>query len=133
MDGPDGSAGTSRRAHGALKNDVIEILLHADAPVTAKQIRDGFPGPRRPALTTVMTVLERLRRAGDVDRSPGDDGELVFVAAGEESASAAHSMLDSLLRSRDRTGALLSFAGSLDEQDLAVLRTALREPRGSGA
>ena len=113
-----------RRRHGALRNEVLSLLLHADGPLTARTITDTLAGPEgtTPALTTVLTVLDRLHHAGEVDKARSDAGELVFSVARHEASLVAHDMLDALLRSDDRTGALLSFAGHLHPDDLAVLR-----------
>ncbi|MEX0426960.1 BlaI/MecI/CopY family transcriptional regulator [Nocardioides sp. DS6] len=104
-------------------------MLHADSPLTARRITDTLarPGGTGPALTTVLTVLDRLHRAGEVDKARAAGGELLFSAARHEAGSVANDMLKALLRSKDRTGALLSFAGNLSTDDLAVLRDA-REP-----
>lgn len=113
-----------RRRHGALKADLTELLVHADHPLTAKELRALLPPPV-PALASLLTVLERMRRSGEVMRVERPDDELRFAIAREAATKAVHGMLDSLLRSTDRTGALLAFAGSLDEADTAILREAL--------
>lgn len=113
-----------RRRHGALKNDILKILLHADESLTATQIRDRLEG-RAPVLASVLTVLDRMRRADEVTRMDDADGQLRFTIARADATAVAHGMLDNLLRSRDRAGALLSFAGSLDADDVETLRRAI--------
>jgi hypothetical protein len=76
-------------------------------------------------MTSIFTVLERLRRAGVVERTTGPEGELEFSLVRVKSPQTAQAMLDQLLRSDDRSGALSRFAGSLDADDVAVLRRAL--------
>jgi predicted transcriptional regulator len=122
----------SRRRHGALRDEVLGVLVHADEPLTARRVvdllgeRDGHP----PALTTVLTVLDRLHRSGEVEKSKAH-GELRFCVARHDAAAVADDMLEALLRSKDRTGALLSFAGSLSPEDLSVLRGLVGgEPQG---
>ena len=120
----------NRRPHGALKAAVLEILLHAGEPLTAHQIRQRFGQDARvPALSTTLTVLERLRSQGSVERAAGETGEHVFSPAPATAEGAAHSMLDTLLRSDDRSSALTQFAGALDADDLEVLRTAIERRR----
>lgn len=115
-----------RRPHGALRDAVLEAVVHADRPVTAQEVRSRFDTAEHvPALSTVLTVLDRLRRQGTVVRSTGRTGEYEFAPAGASPDSAAHSMLDMLLRSGDRQGALVRFAGSLDREDLDLLRAAI--------
>lgn len=114
-----------RRPHGALKATVLDILLRRGEPMSAQQVRQSFPEGAQPALTTVLTVLDRLRQSGEVERTQSPDGEHEFRPTATDSRDAAVSMLDTLLRSNDRSGALLSFAGSLDATDVEVLRQAL--------
>lgn len=118
-----------RRRHGALKKDILAILLHADEPLTATQVRERLDGAV-PLLASVLTVLDRLRRSGEIARVEGDDGQLRFAIAREDASEVAHGMLDNLLRSSDRAGALLSFAGSLRADDVETLRRALESSRG---
>ena len=124
----------NRRPHGALKAAILEILVHADEPLTAHQIRQHFDQDDHvPALSTTLTVLERLRAQGSVDRAAGPTGEHLFSPAPATAEGAAHSMLDTLLRSEDRDSALAQFAGALELDDLEVLRAAIekrRSPRG---
>jgi len=122
----------NRRPHGALKAAILEILVHAGEPLTAHQIRLRFDQDSRvPALSTTLTVLERLRGQGSVRRATGDTGEHLFSPAPATAEGAAHSMLDTLLRSDDRDSALAQFAGALGADDLEVLQTAI-ERRRSG-
>lgn len=115
-----------RRPHGALKATVVDILLRSDRALSAQEVRRRFTeADGVPALTTVLTVLDRLRRAGEVERSTGTDDD-VFALSSADSDIAAETMLDTLLRTSDRSGALMRFAGALDAQDTDVLRRALQ-------
>jgi len=114
----------SRRPRGALKAELETRLSRADGPVTARSLHESF-GADPPPMTSIFTVLERLRRAGVVDRATGPDGELEFTLVRTESPQTAEAMLEQLLRTDDRSGALSRFAGSLDADDAAVLRRAL--------
>jgi predicted transcriptional regulator len=118
------NARPQRRPHGALRDEILGILIGADVPVTARQVvaELAHDGKDAPAITTVLTVLDRLRRAGEVERTRAENGELLFTPAAHEPTEAADDMLAALLRSKDRTGALASFAGNLDRSDLDVLR-----------
>lgn len=51
-------------------NQELECLLHVarHGPLSATAIWEGFGAPRGLARTTVLTVLERLRRKGHVAR-----------------------------------------------------------------
>jgi hypothetical protein len=59
----------------------------------------------------------------------GVGGELEFTLVRTESPQTAEAMLEQLLRTNDRSGALSRFAGSLDADDVAVLRRALEDGR----
>jgi Fe2+ or Zn2+ uptake regulation protein len=110
-----------------LKATVVDILLRSDRALSAQEVRRRFTeADGVPALTTVLTVLDRLRRAGEVERSTGTDGDYVFALSSADSDIAAETMLDTLLRTSDRSGALMRFAGALDAQDTDVLRRALQ-------
>ncbi|HET6151622.1 MAG TPA: hypothetical protein VFE15_01625 [Marmoricola sp.] len=113
-----------RRPHGALKAAVTEVLLHSERSLTAREIRERFNDPV-PGMTTLLTVLDRLRRAGQIHRSVGTDGDYGFSLVEHDADAAAGTMIETLLRSNDRTGALLNFAGALDAEDVAVLRRAI--------
>lgn len=117
-----------RRPHGALKAAVLEVLVAGDQPLTAREIAEKLSGD--PSLTTVFTVLDRLRRSGDVERTRLDTGGYVFAPARAAAGEAAREMIDSLVRANDRGGALVAFAGALRDEDLHVLRRALDQVQG---
>jgi hypothetical protein len=119
---------TGRRARGALKAELEARLSRADAPMTARALHASF-GDDPPPMTSIFTVLERLRRAGVVERTAGAEGEIEFSLVRTTSPRTAQAMLEELLRSDDRTGALSRFAGSLDAEDAEALRRALEVDR----
>jgi predicted transcriptional regulator len=114
------------RAKGELRTAVLRILWSADRPLTAKDIRASFgPAETLPAITTLLTVLERLGTSGLVDRAPSATGESVFSSSAPESEYTADAMLSALMNADDASAALLRFAGELDDGHLEILRTAL--------
>lgn len=116
----------AHRAKGELRTAVLRVLWAADRPLTAKEIRAAFgPDAPLPAITTLLTVLDRLGSSGLVDRSPSDTGESVFSASAPESDYTADAMLSALMNADDTSAALLRFAGELDEGHLEILRSAL--------
>jgi hypothetical protein len=117
---------SARRARGALKAELETRLSRAPGPVTARDLHESF-GDDAPPMTSIFTVLERLRRAGVVERAAGPEGELEFSLVRTDPPRTAQAMLEELLRSDDRTGALSRFAGSLGAEDAAALRRALEE------
>ncbi|PCN49463.1 transcriptional regulator [Curtobacterium sp. 'Ferrero'] len=117
-------AGQRSRPRGQLEQAVLDALWSADDGLSARQVLDAFPEPR-PALTTVLTVLDRLRRKGQVERQTHDDAPLTFRATSSREEQTASLMSDALAAAGDREAALLRFTGSLASDDLEVLRRAL--------
>lgn len=116
-----------RRPRGELKSRILGVLWDAASPMTAKEIRARFEGEDHvPTLSTFLTVLERLRKSGDVIREPGLNGEYVFTPTPSESGQAVEQMLSALMKSTDRADVLLGFAGGLDRGDLETLRGLLK-------
>jgi len=104
---------------------VLDALWSADATgMTARAVLEACPEPR-PAPTTVLTVLDRLRRKGAVTREEHADAPLTFRAAYSRADHAASLMSSALAATNDREAALLRFAGSLTGDDLDSLRRAI--------
>jgi predicted transcriptional regulator len=117
---------TERRTRGALESAVLRILWDAGSPLSARDIQSRFDQSASiPALTTLLTVLDRLRAKQHVEKLPVAGGGFVFSAAQSESRYAADAMLSALVGSSDRSAALLRFAGDLSERDIQLLRTAI--------
>ena len=116
----------TRRPRGELETAVLRILWGSSTPLPAKDIREAFADQSSiPALTTLLTVLDRLARKGTVVKEPASGAGYVFSAASSESTFAATAMVSALLSSNDRSTALLRFAGQLDASDLEALRRAV--------
>lgn len=116
------------RAKGELRTAVLRILWASDSPLTAKQLRASFGDSEPvPAITTLLTVLDRLGASGLVERAPSGSNEAVFAATAPESQYTADAMLSALLNADDSSAALLRFAGELDEGHVEILRKALTE------
>jgi predicted transcriptional regulator len=103
---------------------VLEALWAADGGLTARHVLEAFDEPR-PALTTVLTVLDRLGRKGTVRREEHADAPLTFHAAHSREDHTASLMASALAAASDREAALLQFTGSLASGDLEVLRRAI--------
>jgi predicted transcriptional regulator len=116
------------RAKGELRTAVLRILWTAEAPLSAKQIRARFREDEPiPAITTLLTVLDRLGASGLVMREPSGSGEALFAATAPESQFTADAMIAALQSADDSSAALLRFAGELDEGHLKILRNALNQ------
>lgn len=117
----------TRRPHGSLEHAVMAELRRHQVGRSARSVQESFDEPH-PALTTVMTVLDRLRRKGVVDRSRGADGVYRFQVVSAQPSAAAEGMLDALLASGDRAAVLTHFTGRLTADDLEILRRTLATP-----
>jgi predicted transcriptional regulator len=112
-------------------NQELECLLHLaqHGPLTAADVCEGFGVPRGLARTSVLTVLERLRRKGHVGRRR-QDGVYVYRAL----EGHVETMRKSVGQFVDRTlgGSISPFAAYLSEranvsdEELAELNRAVR-------
>ncbi|WP_022916622.1 BlaI/MecI/CopY family transcriptional regulator [Ruania albidiflava] len=113
-----------RRARGELEAQVLGVLWEQSEPVSAGVIQEQLPGPAA-AYTTVLTVLDRLEKKGEVLRSGDSPRKVRFRAARSGDEHTSSTMIDALDGARDRQAALLQFAGNLSDGDVAVLQQAL--------
>ena len=107
----------------------MQILWNASDGLSARQLADRLDGPAA-AITTVLTVLDRLRAKGLVLRQGDRAGGYLFLPAASREEDLVNAMLASLESTPDRPAALMRFAGELDGEDAAVLRAALGRRRG---
>ncbi|MGB8946813.1 MAG: BlaI/MecI/CopY family transcriptional regulator, partial [Streptomyces sp.] len=56
------------RAFGELEAQIMRVVWGVPEPIAIQAIVDALEGEHRPAYTTVMTVTERLREKGWLDR-----------------------------------------------------------------
>lgn len=113
------------RERGALEGEVLHQLRAAQGtPLSARDLAERFTEPR-PAVTTLLTILDRLHGKGLVRREELSPRRVRFTAtqSGEEHASAM--MLQALREAEDPRAVLLRFAGNLDSDDVAFLQSAL--------
>lgn len=99
------------------------IWRHVE-PVSVRVVVDELARERAVAYTTAITVIERLRAKGWLVRERAGRSYL-YAATCAEHEYAAHLMNSVLEGSGDRSAALLSFAGQLDETEAQALREAL--------
>ncbi|UYY83629.1 BlaI/MecI/CopY family transcriptional regulator (plasmid) [Arthrobacter sp. YA7-1] len=124
---------SERRMRGELEASVMRILWDSAVPLSVRDIQGGFGAGPGPAVTTLLTVLERLRLKGQVRRGEAVGGVRYYSAAESESGIVSRAMLNALTESSDRAAALLNFAGDLGEDDVDLLRRALgRRGRAEG-
>jgi BlaI family transcriptional regulator, penicillinase repressor len=120
---------------GALERAVLGVLWDAAGPLAARDVlaglarRDGEP--RELAVTTVLTVLDRLGRKGLVRRERSGRAHLYQAAVSREDY-VADLMVEALGQAPDRGAALTRFLGSVGPADADHLRRALGGPDNAG-
>lgn len=118
------------RERGELEGQVMRLLWDHDGSLSARELQDRFSAPV-PAYTTLMTALSRLEKKGRVVRSGDSPRKIRFAATRSDDEHASDSMLSALDRAGDREAALLSFAGNLAAEDIALLRGAFGHEDGA--
>jgi predicted transcriptional regulator len=101
-------------------------------PVTVRDIAGDLQQERTIAYTTVMTVMDNLRRKGWLRRQ--EDGRAYRyepAVSGEEYSAAV--MRQALAASSDPAAALMRFIGELSVQEAGALEEAYRRLSGAGA
>lgn len=112
---------------GALEAEVLDVLWHADGPLTPADARSAMGADL--AYTTVMTVLVRLWEKGLVERTKRGRA-YAYSAVVSESDLVANRMRDALAGSSDRTATMSRFVDGLDKREAAALRALLDEAGG---
>jgi predicted transcriptional regulator len=113
---------------GQLERKVMDILWDAGrGSLSGREVADQLP---ERAYTTVMTILERLRRKKLVVRST--KGRVhTFRAAASREAYMASLMLQPLSSTQNRNAVLAHFAQRVSPEEAEVLRDALDAARRS--
>ncbi len=112
---------------GELERAVLQALWEHSDGMTARDVIAALPG-REPAMTTVLTVLDRLHSKGLVKRDEASRPRSYYPSVDREEYIAGM-MLDALGQASDRDAALTRFLGGVSDNDAAHLRRALRRPR----
>ncbi len=112
---------------GDLERKVMDILWDtAEAPLTGREVADQLSDR---AYTTVLTILDRLRRKGLVRRTAAGRPHR-FAAADTRESYMAELMIDAMGDSADRGAVLVRFAESVSSDEAQVLRRALDDVTG---
>lgn len=114
---------------GDLERKVMDVLWDSPvAPLTGREVADQLPDR---AYTTVLTILDRLRRKGLVHRTTEGRAHR-FEAADTREAYMAELMIDAMGHTGDRGAVLARFAESVSSEEARVLRRALDTVTGKG-
>ena len=109
---------------GELERAVMDVLWASERGCTAQEIVDSLDATLAP--TTVLTVLDRLRRKEFVEREREGRAHR-YRAAQSRDDVVAETMLAVLETTDDRRSALVRFAGAVSAEEAALLRAALDE------
>jgi len=116
---------------GQLERAVLQVLWDSPAPVSARDVLTTLTqrdtSQRELAVTTVLTVLDRLRRKGLVRRERDGRAHLYQASVSREDY-VADLMLDALGQAPDRSAALTRFLGGVSPADTDHLRRTLTDP-----
>ena len=113
------------RSLGPLESAVMDLLWRAESPLSVRQVVDEL-ADRRPAYTTVATVLDNLRRKDCVTRERV--GRLWFYRPRVQASElAALQMRDALVSSSSPRATFLRFVDEISGEEAALLRQLLAE------
>ena len=115
---------TPTRNRGELEAEIMGFLWASQSPLTAKEVQALFT-ENVPAITTLITVLDRMCSTGQVTKASSQGRSYVFSPVKSQVDHVSTAMTSALQSSDDRVAALLHFAGSLSEDDRAFLRQAI--------
>jgi predicted transcriptional regulator len=117
------------RALGELEAQVMGKIWARSGPVTVRDIVGDLQHDRPIAYTTVMTVMDNLRKKGWLRRQ--QDGRAYRyepAVSGEEYSAGV--MRQALAASSDRAGTLMHFLGDLTDEEAGALAEAYRRMTG---
>jgi predicted transcriptional regulator len=117
------------RALGELEAQVMRKIWARPGPVTVRDIVGDLERERPIAYTTVMTVMDNLRKKGWLRRH--QDGRAYRyepAVSGEEYSAGV--MRQALAASSDQAGTLMHFIGELSAEEASALAEAYRRLTG---
>lgn len=114
------------RSFGELESAVMDQVWEADHPVRVRELLDQLHYEKALALTTVLTVMERLYRKGWLAREKHGRAHEYWPTVTREDY-AAGLMEQALEQGEDRVATLTRFVEMLDPRELDQLRRALAD------
>jgi predicted transcriptional regulator len=115
---------TANRNRGELESDIMTILWAAETPLTAKEVQAQFTD-KVPAITTLITVLDRMKDKGQVVKEATGGRSYTYAATQSRTAHLTTVMNAALQSADDHVAVLMHFAGNLSDEDRAFLRHAI--------
>jgi predicted transcriptional regulator len=114
---------------GELERKVMDVLWgSAKTPLAGREVADQLPDR---AYTTILTILDRLRRKGLVTRTTVGRSHR-FAASDTRESYMAELMIEAMGDSGDRGAVLVRFAESVSSDEAQVLRRALDDVTNDG-
>lgn len=113
------------RSFGDLEAKIMDAIWRVQEPVTVQQVVEALAvAQHEVAYTTVITVIERLRAKGWLDRER-KGRSFRYAATRDQAQYTAWLMEQALGTTSDRSAALLRFTGTLNDVEVEALRIAL--------
>jgi predicted transcriptional regulator len=117
------------RMLGELEAQVMRRIWDRDGPVTVRNITDDLRRDRPIAYTTVMTVMDNLRKKGWLRRTDhGRAYRYESTVTGDEYSAGV--MRQGLAASSDPAAALMRFVGELSAEEASALEEVYRRLAG---
>jgi predicted transcriptional regulator len=116
------------RRFGELEAVIMDRLWERGRPMLVREMVEDLRADRALAYTTVMTVMDNLRRKGWLRRER-DGRAWRYEPTGSRSSYTASLMSEALATSSDHRTALAHFALQMSPNDAALLREALDQAR----
>jgi predicted transcriptional regulator len=115
------------RPFGDLEASVMDVLWDAGRPLLVRDVVDTIRPERALAYTTIMTVLDNLRRKEWLERTR-DGRAWRYQPRLSRQAYTAMLMREALAVSDDRAGVLARFVEEIDPEDAAALADLFQHP-----
>ncbi len=115
--------GASRRPHGALEAEVMDVLRTAPGSLSPGQVRERLAEDL--SYSTVVTIVSRLHAKGLLERER--TGRAFVYRPVDDASRAASQMSQALQAGSDRDAVLSRFVSGLSGRDARMLRELLGE------
>ena len=113
------------RRPGELEAQVMSILWDSSTPLSGVEVQAGLTASK-PALTTVLTVLQRLSEKGMLNRVQTGGRGVKFEPTLSREEHSARALLNILQAESDAQLTLSHFVGALNAEQRETLMRALR-------
>lgn len=102
----------------------MDVVWSTTEPITIREVKERLPQAPERAYTTVQTVVDILHRKGWLFRTRDGKAHRYVPRQSRDDYTAAL-LGEALTTTTNRTGALLRLVESMDDDEVAALRSAL--------